>query len=158
MNKNYKNGFTIEQTISLEKVSNLIISALEGGSNYWYMIQKEIKPVTKERIYLDSIWDEQRKKNPNWLSSVEIVFNGGALMIDDSMADDPELKEPIRFDLECIQKGLEVWQADVQSGGTLHGSESADPSHWADFIGGNDDQTTADVFLQYCIFGKVIYG
>jgi len=29
--------------------------------------------------------------------------------------------------------------------------------HFADFISGNYDQTTGDVFLQCCLFGEVIY-
>lgn len=30
--------------------------------------------------------------------------------------------------------------------------------HFGDFMSENDDATTADVFLQLCVFGKVIYG
>lgn len=32
------------------------------------------------------------------------------------------------------------------------------PSHMADILDGNDDATTADVFLQLCLFGEVVYG
>lgn len=32
------------------------------------------------------------------------------------------------------------------------------PRHFADFMNENDDDVTFDVFVQYCIFGKVIYG
>ena len=30
--------------------------------------------------------------------------------------------------------------------------------HFSDMVNGNDDAITADVFLQLCAFGKVIYG
>ena len=33
-----------------------------------------------------------------------------------------------------------------------------EPKHFADFIAEDYDQTTGDVFLQCCLFGKVIYG
>ena len=33
-----------------------------------------------------------------------------------------------------------------------------EPRHFADFISGNYDQITADVFLQCCLLGEVIYG
>mgnify|MGYP001581140220 CR=1 FL=1 len=33
-----------------------------------------------------------------------------------------------------------------------------EPKHFADFIKEDDDQITADVFLQCCLFGEVIYG
>ena len=32
-----------------------------------------------------------------------------------------------------------------------------EPLHFADFIKGDFDQTTGDIFLQYCLFGEVIY-
>ena len=33
-----------------------------------------------------------------------------------------------------------------------------DLQHFTDFINENYDQTTGDVFLQHCLFGKIIYG
>ena len=33
-----------------------------------------------------------------------------------------------------------------------------EPSHFADFLKENYDETTGDVFLQCCLFGEVIYG
>lgn len=33
-----------------------------------------------------------------------------------------------------------------------------EPHHFGDFMSENDDATTADVFLQLCVFGKTIYG
>ena len=32
------------------------------------------------------------------------------------------------------------------------------PKHFADFLAENEDATTADVFIQCCIFGELIYG
>ena len=33
-----------------------------------------------------------------------------------------------------------------------------EPRHFADMLSESDDATTADVFLQLCVFGEVIYG
>lgn len=33
-----------------------------------------------------------------------------------------------------------------------------EPSHFADFVGGDYDQVTGDVFVQCCLFGEVLYG
>ena len=30
--------------------------------------------------------------------------------------------------------------------------------HWQDFINENDDADTADVFMQLCLFGEIVYG
>lgn len=32
------------------------------------------------------------------------------------------------------------------------------PEHYANFIGGNSDQETGDVFLQLCLLGEIKYG
>jgi len=34
----------VKHEISLERISSLLCSAFEGGSNYWYQIDKFIKP------------------------------------------------------------------------------------------------------------------
>lgn len=46
---------------------------------------------------------------------------------------------------EKIQKGLELFV-------------EKEPRHFSDFQSGNDDAVTADVFLQMCVLGEVIYG
>lgn len=134
-----------EKNIPVERVHDLLVSALEGGSNYWYMIQSRKEPDVI--TFTDPIWNEEREKDPKFLHTNEVPFNpGGALMIDDSNADDPELKMPVALDLERMITGLELWA----------GSEYT--RHWNDFINEDDDAETADVFLQFCIFGKIIYG
>jgi hypothetical protein len=45
----------------------------------------------------------------------------------------------------AMEKGLEIMAADY-------------PKHLADFLDGNDDATTADVFLQCCLYGTLVYG
>lgn len=32
------------------------------------------------------------------------------------------------------------------------------PNHFADFMAENEDAETADVFVQCCIFGNIVYG
>lgn len=49
------------------------------------------------------------------------------------------------LDLKSVKRGLTV----------MAKKESI---HYADFIKGDYDQTTGDVFLQCCLFGEVIYG
>lgn len=49
------------------------------------------------------------------------------------------------LDIKKIKKGLTVMA-------------KKEPRHFADFISEDYDQTTGDVFLQCCLFGKVIYG
>lgn len=151
--------FTITQKISAQRIYNLIVSAFEGGSNYWYMIQERVEvPKGTAHTFEDKLWTRERGNDASYLHMCELPLNeGGALMIDDERADDPMLKAPVRFDLECIRKGLEAWALDAVKPDEDK-TRTAHPSHWGAFIAENDDAETADVFLQYCIFGKVIYG
>jgi len=50
-----------------------------------------------------------------------------------------------RLDLESIRKGLNVMASNY-------------PRHFADFLNEAADAITADVFLQCCLFGELIYG
>lgn len=50
-----------------------------------------------------------------------------------------------RLDFSAIQNGLDVMARDYRR-------------HFDNFIDESDDGTTADVFLQCCLFGKVVFG
>lgn len=114
--------------VSKERMSGLLCSALEGGSNYWYMIQEEYNPSGAKL-------------------TVDIPFSGGWLMIDDEASGEEELKKPVKLDMAKLEEGMHLF------------SESKEMKHhWNDFLNENDDAITGDVYLQFCIFGKVIFG
>lgn len=125
----------VKHEISLERISSLLCSAFEGGSNYWYQIDKFIKP-----------------KNLSFRTDEDQIFRhldyplneGGALIISDIEGD---LNEPPwkRLDLDAIKKGLQIMAEKY-------------PRHMGDFLNDNDDADTGDVFLQCCLFGDAIYG
>lgn len=121
-----KNVIVCEVSISKEDIKNLLISALEGGSNYWYMIQSQ----------------SNENKHP-----ADCIFSGGFVMIDDEMAGEPELKKPVKLNMEACERGLR-----------LMATSDEGMSHFADILSEATDRETADVFLQFCIFGQVIYG
>lgn len=136
-NKYMKEGehmnITIKKDISLERISDLLTSAFEGGSNYWYMIEKKTSPTTWE---IDSCESEGK----HYLCDYPLN-PGGALLISDL----EESEGTHRLDLKSIKKGLEI-MADKY------------PKHYSDFISEDDDADTGDVFLQCCLFGKLIFG
>lgn len=59
--------------------------------------------------------------------------------------EDPEDEKTYPLDIESIKKGLKVMAEKFTR-------------HFNDFVNENDDAETADVFLQCCVFGDVIYG
>lgn len=133
--------YKVTQSVSAERIADVLCNALEGGSNYWYMIIDKIEPRK---------WVFPHERSAKAVNSTkylhEYPFNeGGALIINDWSAEEPELKDPVRLDSERIAKGLQI-MAESYAG------------HFADLVAENDDAETADVFLQCCIFGKCIYG
>jgi hypothetical protein len=125
----------VPYVVTKQRVSDLLCSAFEGGSNYWYEITECIAPPELEfRVLL------RRRRRDKHLDYP--LNEGGALMIGDRK--DPE-REPVRLDLETIKKGLGLFFVET-------------PRHLADFMSESDDASTGDVFLQLCIFGSVVYG
>lgn len=122
--------------ITWSRVRDILCSAFEGGSNYWYQIDKFVPPTANA-------------KTP-WPDS-DIVFKhldypvreNGALFI--SSLEEPERKDLKPVNRETIIEGLKVMAKDQIQ-------------HFADMVRERDDATTGDVLLQCIVFGEVIYG
>lgn len=137
--KTTKSTLTVQTTleISLDRISSLLISAFEGGSNYWYRIEKFVKP---------------REPAPAWADFPECrhawypLVKGGALVVSDYHGNEGTKGMTTKVvDLAAIQAGL-----------GLMAKES--PRHWSNFINEDDDSETGDVFLQYVVLGEIVYG
>lgn len=127
---------TIKTEVTLERISDLLASAFEGGSygsGYWCKIVKYITP-PKLNFRTDPKTVYKYLDYP--------LNRDGAVLI--KSTEDPQ-KQGLWINLDTIKRGLEL-MAEKQ------------PKHWADFMKEEDDGSTADVFLQLCLFGDVIYG
>jgi len=123
----------ITHEVSLYEISNLLCSALEGGSNYWYLIDEYIEP---SAIVF-------RTMEGHNFPHIDYPLNeGGALVF--SVPEDEDGKT-YRLDLAVIEKGLQL-MAEKHS------------SDFADFVSENYDANTGDTFLQLCLFGEIVYG
>lgn len=121
---------------SLKRVSDLLCSALEGGSNYWYLIEKFIKPPVIKN-YADSTVVYDHLDYP--------LSPGGALIISDKYGAEGSPVKRRRLNLRSIHRGLQVMAVKY-------------PQHFAAWQTENDDAETGDVFLQCCLFQEVVYG
>jgi len=133
--------FNIEQEIPIERISDLLCGAFEGGSNYWYRIEEFVKPEN---------FDNTPDKDDRRFRHLSFPTNkGGALVISTVAADgEPEDDEELvtyRLDLDAIERGLKFMAISY-------------PRHFSDFMKEDDDSDTSDVFLQCCLFGKTVYG
>ena len=127
---------TITAPIEIDEkhIASLLCSAFEGGSNYWYRIERFIAPPAVTVRYAD----EGRVYR-----HIDYPLNvGGALEI--ANTEDPSLGVRT-LDRSAIEQGL-----------ILMGREY--PQHMADFLQENDDATTGDVFLQCCLYGRILLG
>ncbi len=126
--------------ISNYRAADLLCSAFEGGSNYWYMIESYKKPASEDNPFIEGKpWGDEY--TPAYIS-IPFSEDGAVLMCD---AEDEDTH--FQLDKESIVRGKKLMEEDEQY------------SHFfADVLNEEDDAETGDVFLQLCVFGEVIYG
>lgn len=126
------------ETQILQVIDNLLVTAFEGGSNYWYHIEdRNLRgpQVTRQVPPTDM--------SPYWPVDVPLDPNGYLLI---RAEDHPGPENGLwRLDREHLFNGLALLQQRF-------------PHHYADAITGNDDGTTGDIFLQLALFGEVVFG
>lgn len=120
-------------TIPLQRVADLFVNAIEGGSNYW---MTSLRPGDKMR-------ERAPKDATNW-------YESGASYATD---DDTEVLMTVLED-----EGTEhtITLGSIRSG--LQFMADSYPTHFADILTRNDDAITGDVFVQCVVFGEIIYG
>lgn len=115
-------------------VECLLTGALEGGSNYWYLIG----PKSADRIRKAT---EDLKGEPFIDRMLMAVQRGIKVNV---------------FDIENNEKlgtlTPESWAKAESLMMEKHGE------HFKDVIAENDDATTADVFFQLAVIGELVYG
>lgn len=132
----------LEVEIPIERVRELLCGALEGGSNYWcgnLNVPKASRdldpPIERGADGSHTAWP---------VLYIAATTEGHHITLEEiGEGDEPPVKH--RLSLGEIRKGLLVMAAKY-------------PKHFGDFMGENDDADTADVFLQCCLLGEVVYG
>lgn len=136
------NDFQVKTVVSItaQQLSNQLITAFEGGIGYWCCIINN--------IYLD----KNQAINEAKALGIDIVPAYGVLPIIETggllLCDAEEVTDPSEYwllDCAAIQRGLNV-MADK------------DPDRLREIIDETGDAETADCFIQYCLFGELVYG
>lgn len=121
----------------LQKKSNLIAdvlqTALEGGSNYWYCLGGKACKTYRAYKTADEPYAGQ--------AIVAALLDGKTIPVHD--VESMELLGTLRR--SEFNRNIE----------TLRDS---DPYTWAEIVEGDYDTTSADVFFQYVLMGEVIFG
>lgn len=125
-----------EITVPLERITNSLIGAFEGGSTYW--LRQIEYTTTPEGTY----------ERPEY--SDEHFWNDGGRA--NLTYDNPEQSEEDDGDQVTKEIGL----PELKAGLSVMAIKFA--RHFGDLIAENDDAITHDVFIQCVLFGDVIYG
>jgi len=131
-NRTLKIKTTVDVPIS--RVQDMLCCAFEGGSNYWYTIEKFHEP----REFPNQFDKPFNGGKPEIFRHIDFPTNpGGYLIVSD--AQDPASDEPRKekLDLEACERGLQVMAEKY-------------PRHFSNMMTENDDAETGDVFLQCC--------
>jgi len=134
-----------------QRISDLLTTAFEGGCNYWideiqYCIHgrtitaEEAKSAAK-KIFLPP--DVEKDGPPYCYFPLFVDEMESGILIIHGREEGGEEKQILNK--TTIKRGL------VEMAATY-------PKHFMDFLTEQDDADTADVFLQCCIFGRLIYG
>ncbi len=150
----------VEMEMPEQRIQDLLTNALEGGSNYWYLIVGYHFPnkcpvcgtitllpfcegAGTHTFHPVVITIEATKEDLGIeFTHIELPFKGGFIEFADL---EDEKAEHKNLTIEAIKGGVKIMAEKY-------------PRHFGDWIGENDDATTGDVFLQCCLFGEVIYG
>lgn len=130
--------------ITVGMITSLIVSAHEGGSNYWLEEYDTVEPKNWDTI--KETWKDREGEEHVWYYCYPLNEGGKLLYKTDDMEKDDE---PLVLDLETIKKTFVLMMGHENS--RIRG-------HAMDVALEQADADTADVFIQMALFGKVVYG
>jgi hypothetical protein len=129
----------IEKEVSRDVLENIFVTALEGGSNYWYYINPQNCRKIRDAV------SREDEKDFSMAFAKAILDKGVSVEIHD--IEDMENDEPIGvINEQTIMHGLQK-MVDVGDGWALF-----------DEIAEQGDATSSDICFQYMALGEVVYG
>lgn len=117
----------IRASLTQEDIDDIMVSALEGGINYW---------CSEAEVVED-------KRRADW--GHEQIARGGALILHDTESDDKW-----ELTLEKFLNGVKLW---LQNGDDRYGALQGDGT----LDTGEIDGEMADMIVQYALFGEIVF-
>lgn len=131
-------SFNLPISIKMKEISTLLCCAFEGGFIDWIVSSK----INIGDHQMDDFGEGGKFNNAkHYFNPSQIIPTIPGCSIVIKVEDDDN---EYALDLEAINKGLMIMAKDHFN-------------HFADFVLENYDAITGDVFLQLCLFGKLIY-
>lgn len=138
--RNAEGEFVAEMPKTLRRTRDLLVAAFEGGSNYWYTIEKAHYPPGTTAADFKEGGRMQPEDYYHWSQLVPTV-SGGSLEI---TAED--MDGVYKLDKKALARG---WRLLRQQHPKIY---------WRIFKEDDFDAGDADVFLQLALFGEVVFG
>ena len=120
--------FPITIQISQQTIEDIIVTALEGGSNYWYLLQEGLPEPNGEPL---------------------------SIRISNAICNDPHYVLPV-YDIETEEKLGELTQASMLAAFQL--AATACPHALAAELREEGDAESADCLFQLAVMGEVVFG
>jgi len=131
--------FNIQREVSRDVLENIFVTALEGGSNYWYYINNENGRKVREAV--------SREEEPSFSMAFAKAILDKRISIEVHDIEDMENNEPVGvINEQTIMDGLQK-MVDAGDGWALF-----------DEIAEQGDAESSDVCFQYMVLGEVVYG
>ena len=127
----------MELKVDYEQFENLIVTALEGGIDYWGDFPTSVILEIRE-------WSEKNnlKFEPFSIRFAKYIWSGNSVSVIDIEEIDDEIIG--NLNLETITVGWQLFANHEE--------------HFQNFLDDQWDATTADVWFQCCSLGDVVYG
>ena len=122
----------IRAALTQQDIDDIMVSALEGGINYW------CRRVVVQGDYLGEYASEQ-------------ISRGGTLKVHVTEPFDEQDTEWYELDIEKFIQGFRLW---LENGGDCYGAVSGDGKVDC----GEIDAGCADAIIQYALFGDLVFG
>ncbi len=126
-----KHSFTTEVEIDPQMVADLMVTAIEGGSNYWVnsIVLKEAKTPNRTEP---------------WYANPALYEDAFHIKVYE-MDEEGQPTEEHYIGQHGMRVGLEKMANKA-------------PGHFTNIVSDQWDAETADVFLQYVVLGDIVYG
>lgn len=135
---------TIRKKVSLKQLNDILITALEGGSNYWYNLPK----IDHIKRYQGEYYPEVHGEEKFFCGTFTEVILPAILHGEIIEVEDIETEELLGvLSNERLRKGIEAY---VEDGG-----------YCTDFLFNEEadyDAGDADIVFQFIVMGEVVYG
>lgn len=132
-----------EQSITTERIKDLLCCAFEGGIGYWAIVDDGTNPADMKKVGAEYYH--------------EIPALGGEFAIYDK--EDYNGQEPL-VKLGVINHDRIAMALQWMARGTDEKGKDCPhyKKHFANFIGENEDADTGDIFVQLAVMGSVAFG